>query len=115
MALCLEVAPPVMGAAAGFHHYRQRRPILHGPGKCPPAQSLALQDVPCRVGEGQLKNLFCQIDCDGRSMHGLDSSRAPVTETRKAQCGPRGRVATREESISAFNPTLLRYGDPGGR
>src|SRR5690606_41789503 len=33
----------------------------------------------------------------------------PMTETRKVQCGPRGRVATRGESISSFKPNLLRY------
>ena len=33
---------------------------------------------PWGVGEGQLEHVFCQVDRDRRSMHGVDSSRAPV-------------------------------------
>lgn len=74
----LEAAPPVMGAAAGLHDHDQLRAVLHDPGKGPPGQALSLQDPACRVGVGQLENVFCQINRDGRSMHGVDSSRDPV-------------------------------------
>ena len=73
-----------------------------------PGQALALQDAAGAVGESQLEYFFCQIDSDDRSMHDADSSRAAVTETHRVQCGPRGRVATWEESISSFKPTPLR-------
>lgn len=74
----LEAAPRVMGAAAGLHDHDQLRAVLHDPGKGPPGQALALQDPACRVGVGQLENVFCQINRDDRSMHDVDSSRDPV-------------------------------------
>ena len=77
--VALETPAPVVGTAAGFQQHPQRRLLFQHPGERLAAESLAPNHPALRVGKGQLEHLFCQIDGDGTSMHGLDSSRDPVS------------------------------------
>ena len=77
--VALEAARPAVRTPAGLHQHPQRRPGLQRPDERPAREALALDDPALRIGEGQLEDLFCQIDGDGTSMHGVDSSRDPVS------------------------------------
>lgn len=79
VALALEAARPAVRTPAGLHQHPQRRPGLQRPDERPAREALALDDPALRIGEGQLEDFFCQIDGDGTSMHGVDSSRDPVS------------------------------------
>ena len=78
VALGLETPRPIVGTAAGLHHHRERDAVLQAMRESPAGQPPALQDPAIAVGEGQFEYVFCQVDRDRRSMHGVDSSRAPV-------------------------------------
>jgi hypothetical protein len=62
-------ARPVVRAAAGFHHDLARRKLNKEGEKFPAGKSLALRNAPVCIRDGELKDIFCQIDTNDRSIH----------------------------------------------
>ena len=66
-----EAPPPVVGAAAGLHDDAQRRAILEQGGEAQArGHAQGLDRRALGVGVGELEHILCQVDGNGRSMHG---------------------------------------------
>jgi hypothetical protein len=66
----LELPPPVMGGAAGFHNDRRRRLWGQKRGQFYTGETVISGHVPGTIRDSNLENGFCQIDSNGRILHG---------------------------------------------
>ena len=62
-------ARPVVRGAARLHHHPLDGTVSEPAFKLPAREAMACGDLPVLIGHGELKDVLCQIDGDGRSIH----------------------------------------------
>ena len=60
---------PVVRGAAGFHHDPAHGAVGEPALELPAGEAVALNHPPVLIGHGELENVLCQVDGDGRSIH----------------------------------------------
>jgi len=68
--LRLQLARPVMGAAARFHADQARRQVRKKWGHLIPLELLAEDDLALRIHTVNLEHALCQINANCRNLHG---------------------------------------------
>jgi hypothetical protein len=88
-------------AATGFHDDLAGSKMHEEAQKFRAGQPLALRDPPIRTRNGELEDIFCQVDTNDRSIHiGLLLVRAFAETLNMLSLAHRCRTAIQEESIS---------------
>jgi len=64
-----EPAGPVVRGATGFHHHQADAAVRKPALELAAGKALAFDDLPVVIGDGELEDVLCQIDGDGRSIH----------------------------------------------
>ena len=65
----VDPARPVVSGATRFHDDQRDIAILKPALELGAGEAMRLDDLPGRIGHGQLEDAFCQIDSNGSSMH----------------------------------------------
>src|SRR5687767_7588011 len=60
----------MMGGAAGFHNDATGGPVDEEAIETSAVQALPFDNMPTFIGQGDLEDVFCQVDTDSRSIHG---------------------------------------------
>jgi hypothetical protein len=60
---------PVVSTTAGFHHDLAGRKLHEEAEEFGATEALALRNMPIRVRNGELEDIFCQVDGNDRSIH----------------------------------------------
>ena len=96
-----ELPSPEMGGATGFHHDGRRRLCGQKRGEFTAGQTMVSGNVPGTIRDPNLENGFCQIDSDGRILHGGFLLLGFVKPHDHCVI-----ASDQEESISSMQPTI---------
>jgi hypothetical protein len=65
----IEPARPVVGGATGLHDNPSDRSIDEPALELTAREAVALDDLPLVISDGELEDVLCQVNGDGRSIH----------------------------------------------